>query len=74
MKAKHAEVLFEFLIFGILIGVAEDLIAVKLATGVSITWGTVGLIVLIAVPFAVLGELVADNIDFVALFRKVFRR
>lgn len=74
MKPKHLEVLFEFLIFGIVIGVVEDLIAVKFTTGASITWHTVGLVVLIAIPFAILGELIADHIDFVKLYKRIFRK
>lgn len=71
-KLKRLEVFIEFLIFGIVIGVIEDLIAVKLATGYAITWSTVGIIVLVTIPFAAIGELVIDNIDFAAkLYRKL---
>lgn len=74
MKAKHLEVLFEFLIFGIVIGVVEDLIAVKVTTGENITWHTVGIVILVAIPFAILGELIADHVDFVKLYRKIFKK
>lgn len=74
MKAKKIEVFFEFLIFGIIIGIVEDILAVKLTTGAAITLRIIGIIVLIAIPFAVLGELVADNIDFVKLYKKIFKR
>lgn len=71
-KLKRLEVFFEFLIFGIVIGVIEDLIAVKLATGYAITWVTVGIIVLVTIPFAAIGELIIDNIDFAGkLHRKL---
>ena len=73
MNAKKLEVMFEFLIFGIIIGITEDLIAIKLATGEPITLRIVGIIVLIAIPFAIVGEMIADNIDFVKIFNKVFR-
>ncbi|MDZ7726053.1 MAG: hypothetical protein U5L75_00530 [Candidatus Campbellbacteria bacterium] len=62
-RTKRIEVALEFLVFGIVIGIVEDLIAVKLTTGESITWNMVGIIVLIAIPFAILGEIIADNID-----------
>lgn len=62
---RRLEVFAEFLVFGVIIGVIEDLIAVKAATGYPITWSTVGIIVLVTIPFAILGELVVDNIDFV---------
>lgn len=73
-KAKKLEVLFEFLVFGIVIGIIEDLIAVKVATGENITLETVGIVVLIAIPFAFLGEIVADNIDFAEYFKRFAAR
>ena len=74
MNWKRIEVFSEFLIFGIVVGVIEDIIAVKVVADVAITWGTVGIIVLIAIPFAVLGEVVVDRIDFIELFRKIAAR
>lgn len=71
-KLQRLELFLEFLVFGIVLGVVEDLIAVKLATGHVITWGTVGIIILITIPFAIIGELVVDNIDFAGkLHRKL---
>lgn len=70
---KKLEVIFEFLVFGIIVGVIEDVIAVKTVTGEAITWKAIGIIVVVAIPFAILGELVADNIDFIAVFRKIAR-
>lgn len=49
-KIKKLELFIKFLIFGIIVGVIEDLIAVKLATGAVITWTTVGIIVLVTIP------------------------
>jgi len=74
MKPHKIELFFEFLVFGILIGITEDLIAVTLTTGQIITWKIVGIIVLIAIPFAVIGELLADRIDFIKLYRKIFKK
>lgn len=51
----------EFLIFGVVLGVIEDLIAVTLATGEVITLRTLGIIILVAIPFAVLGELLVER-------------
>jgi len=73
-RAKRLEVMFEFLLFGIVFGIAEDLIAIFFATGKPITWEVIGIVVIIAIPFAIIGELVADNIDFIRLFRKFFKR
>jgi hypothetical protein len=71
-KWKRIEVFSEFLVFGIVIGVIEDVIAVKVVAGISITWQNIGIIILIAIPFAILGELIADRIDFVKILHKVF--
>lgn len=73
-KYKRIEVIFEFLVFGIVIGIIEDVLAVKLTTGEPITWEIIGIIILIAIPFAILGEIVADHVDFVDLAQKFFRR
>ncbi len=64
----------EFLIFGIIIGIVEDLIAIEFATNAKITWRVVGIVFLVAVPFAFLGEVLVDRIDFVSIFQKLFKR
>lgn len=69
-RAKRLEVMLEFLVFGIVVGVIEDIIAVRVTTGDAITWKMVGIIVLIAIPFAVLGEIFADNINFAKYIRR----
>jgi hypothetical protein len=73
-KWQRLEVFFEFLFFGIVVGVIEDLIAVEVVADVPITWNIVGIIVLIAIPFAVLGEVLVDRIDFIEIFKKIFKR
>ncbi len=72
MKWKRIEVIFELLVYGVAVGVLEDIIAIKLATGEPITWKVVGIVVMVAVPFAVLGEVVFDNIDFASKFERWF--
>jgi hypothetical protein len=74
MNLKRLEVFFEFLIFGVLIGIIEDLIAVKFAAGGPITLKVIGLIILIAIPFAILGEIIVDKINFVEIFQKIFKK
>lgn len=44
-------------------GVIEDVIAVYFATGVQITWRIIGVITLVAIPFAAVGELIVDRIE-----------
>jgi len=74
MKWKKIEVIFEFLIFGIVIGITEDLIAIKFATGEPITLKIIGIVVLVAIPFAIVGEVVFDKIDFSKIFKRIFER
>jgi len=64
MSHNRLEIFFEFLIFGIVMGVVEDLIAVTLITGQPITWRAIFIITLVAIPFAALGELIIDRIEF----------
>jgi len=64
MKNKHLELFLEFLIFGLAMGILEDLIAVKLVTGETITWRMAGIVILLAIPFAVIGELIVDRISW----------
>ncbi len=62
-RYRKLEVFIEFLVFGIAIGVIEDLLVVKITTGEPITWHTFVVIVAIAIPFAFLGEVIVDRID-----------
>lgn len=71
-KAKRIEVMLEFLIFGIVIGVVEDILAVFITTGEPITFRIVGLVIMIAIPFAIIGEIFADNVDFSRIIQKYF--
>jgi len=74
MKWKKIEVIFEFLIFGIVIGITEDLIAIKFATGEPITLKIIGIVVLVAIPFAIVGEVIFDKIDFSKIFKRIFEK
>jgi hypothetical protein len=73
MNLKRLEVFLEFLIFGIIVGVVEDIIAIKVTTGEPITWHVLGIIVLVAIPFAFIGEVLVDRINFVELFRRLLK-
>lgn len=64
MKHNRLEIFLEFLIFGIIMGVVEDVIAITLITGQPITWRAIFIITLVAIPFAALGELIVDRIEF----------
>ena len=71
---KKIEVIFELLVFGIVIGIIEDLIAIKFATGATITLKVIGIVILIAIPFAIPGEVIFDRIDFASIFKKLFEK
>ncbi len=73
-KWRKWEVIFELLMFGIVIGVTEDLLAIKLTTGEPITVRVVGIVILIAIPFALLGEVIFDRIDFAKIFQRMFEK
>lgn len=58
---KRVEVFLEFLIFGIALGITEDLLAIWFATDANITWHIFAVVLVVTIPFAILGELVVDN-------------
>ena len=61
-RRDYFEIFFKFFIFGFIMGLTEDLLAVVLATGHPITWHVIGICALVALPFAFLGEIVLDVI------------
>ena len=70
-KHKLLEIFMEFLVVGIILGVFEDLIVLYLSTGASITLRSIRIAVLVAIPFAFVGEVLVDSYDFVTLFKKM---
>lgn len=56
--------LVEFLLIGVGMGLAEDLIAVGVVTDDPITWKVVGIVLAVAVPFAFISEVVVDHPKF----------
>ena len=53
--------LLEFFIIGVVMGIVEDVIAVAISTGASITWKVILVVTLVAIPFAIISELVVDH-------------
>jgi len=51
----------EFFLVGLVAGVTEDMIAIKLATDAEITLQTFKVAFLVAVPFAIFSELIVDG-------------
>jgi len=54
----------EFFVIGVLFGLGEDLLAIHFATDVTIDAKMIGIVFLVALPFAVFTELVVDHPDF----------
>lgn len=63
-KYRKIEIFSEFLIFGIILGVVEDIIAFHFSIGDQITSNIILTATLIAIPFAFIGEFLFDRINF----------
>jgi hypothetical protein len=63
MKKRYFRII-EFLVVGVAMGLVEDLIAVSLATDVTINWNVVGIVLLVAIPFAFISEVIVDHPRF----------
>lgn len=70
MNLKRVEVFLEFLVFGVVMGITEDLIAVSFATDAKITWHVFLIVAIVALPFAAIGELLVDRVDLVKWLRR----
>ncbi len=65
MKLKKRTIRFlEFALIGVIMGTIEDSLAVYFVTGESVTFDTLWIIVLVALPFAFLSEYVVDHPKF----------
>jgi hypothetical protein len=62
--SERAQRTLEFLVIGLVMGVTEDLLAVWLSTGEPITWSVLGMVIVVALPFAFLSEYVVDHPKF----------
>jgi len=69
-KKKVIVHLIQFFILGICMGIVEDVIAIHLATNAKITLYTFRVAFLVAVPFAVIAELLVD----LKIFKRIFLR
>ena len=72
-KIGVASRFFIFFLIGLALGVVEDIIAIRLATDAVITWHVVEVAFLVALPFAVLTELVVDMHLFRSLLDRKFK-
>jgi len=62
--------ILEFFVIGIVFGVTEDFIAIKVAAGATSTLDTIKVAFWVALPFAIFSELVVDHPNF---WKKLFR-
>ncbi len=61
--------ILEFLIIGLGMGIAEDLLAIMFATDSEINWRVIYIVVAVAIPFAFISEIVVDHPRF---WEKIF--
>ena len=73
MKWKYVERFVEFFFIGFLLGIIEDIIAIKAATGAVITWNTVVIAAIVALPFAIFSELIVDRKHFFDFIKKLLK-
>lgn len=68
----HVEVFLEFFVFGLVMGIVEDLIVISLLTGQAISFDVVAVVFLVTLPFAILGEVVVDRSSWFSYIKNVF--
>lgn len=68
---RKTELLLEFFVYGLLLGITEDLIAIFIATGEPITLRVILIAAAVALPFAIFSELVVDKLDFLGKKRNI---
>lgn len=64
MKYRYKVRLIEFFIIGVLFGIAEDLLAITIATEGGFEWKYLWVAAIVAVPFAFISEIIVDHPDF----------
>ena len=69
-KKKIYAHLIEFFFIGLVMGIIEDLLAIHFATDAKITLETIKVAFIIALPFAVISEIVVDQ----KILRKAIRK
>ncbi|MFB6209330.1 MAG: hypothetical protein ABEJ56_04315 [Candidatus Nanohaloarchaea archaeon] len=73
MQRRKLERFTEFLIIGVVLGVFEDMLAVMLVTGESFSLEMLGIVLIVAVPFAAFSELVVDSKEYLMIEKIVSR-
>ena len=73
MHVHRVKRLLEFFVIGLVFGVTEDVLAVMIATDADVTPEVIGIVILIAIPFAVFSKLVVDHPRFLHFDRLAIR-
>ena len=60
MKKQYLYRFLEFFIVGVILGLTEDILAIKFATDAIIDANVVLIALLVALPFAIFSELIVD--------------
>jgi hypothetical protein len=63
MSNKKIRIL-EFLLIGVIMGLGEDLLAIVVATDAHIDLDVIWVVLLVAIPFAFISEVVVDHPKF----------
>ncbi len=58
---RKIRLFLEFFVFALAMGILEDIVAVGVVTGKPITIRTLGIVTLVAIPFALIGEVLASR-------------
>lgn len=74
MFSRRLEIFLEFLIFGLAVGIIEDLLVIGLVTQEPITWHIFLVAGAVAFPFAFLGEVIVDRKHLIPVLKKKKRR
>lgn len=61
---QHLEVFLEFMIFGMVMGIIEDILVITIATQEPVSFSMVGIVALVTLPFAIFGEIIVDRHDW----------
>jgi len=70
MRHKKKIRFLEFLLIGVIMGLIEDILAILLATDAQINFKVIWIVLLVAIPFAYISEIIVDKPTFWEKTRK----
>lgn len=65
--------ILEFFVIGLALGIVEDVLAILLATDASIDFRVIVIAAVVALPFAIISELVVDQRWFPAFVKRMLK-